>query len=135
MLRPAAFALVAIMTAVMALPAGAQDHSRTERVQFARGASSATLHGNLHGYDTVDYVLGARAGQTLSVRLQPTKASAYFNVTKQGADEALFVGSTSGNQFTGRLPANGDYVVRVYLMRNAARRDEHANYTLSIGIR
>ena len=135
MLRPAAFALVAIMTAVMALPAGAQDHSRTERVQFARGASSATLHGNLHGYDTVDYVLGARAGQTLSVRLQPTSASAYFNVTKQGADEALFVGSTSGNQFTGRLPANGDYAVRVYLMRNAARRDEHANYTLSIGVR
>lgn len=135
MLRPAAFALVAIMTAVMALPAGAQDHSRTERVQFARGASSATLHGNLHGYDTVDYVLGARAGQTLSVRLQPTNASAYFNVTKQGADEALFVGSTSGNQFTGRLLANGDYVVRVYLMRNAARRDEHANYTLSIGVR
>lgn len=134
MLKPAAFA-VAAMTAVLALPAGAQDHSRTERVQFARGASSATLHGNLHGYDTVDYVLGARAGQTLSVRLQPTNASAYFNVTRQGADEALFIGSTSGNQFTGRLPANGDYVVRVYLMRNAARRDEHANYTLTVGVR
>lgn len=135
MLRPAAFALVAIMTAAVTLPVAAQDHSRTERVQFARGASSATLYGNLHGYDTVDYVLGARAGQTLSVRLQPTNASAYFNVTKQGADEALFIGSTSGDQFTGRLPSNGDYVVRVYLMRNAARRDEHANYTLTIGVR
>ncbi|MGH7018274.1 MAG: hypothetical protein ACREEY_00235 [Brevundimonas sp.] len=135
MLKPTAFALAAALTATLALPAGAQDHSRTERVQFARGTSSATLHGNLHGYDTVDYVLGARGGQTLNVRLQPTNASAYFNVTKQGADEALFVGSTSGNQFTGRLPSNGDYVVRVYLMRNAARRDEHANYTLTVGVR
>ena len=135
MLKPAAFAVAAAMTAVLALPAGAQDHSRTERVQFARGASSATLHGNLHGYDTVDYVLGARRGQTLNVRLQPTNASAYFNVTKQGADEALFVGSTSGTSFRGRLPSNGDYVVRVYLMRNAARRDEHANYTLTVGVR
>ncbi|MBD3819594.1 hypothetical protein [Brevundimonas diminuta] len=135
MLKPAAFAVAAAMTAVLALPAGAQDHSRTERVQFARGASSATLHGNLHGYDTVDYVLGARRGQTLNVRLQPTNASAYFNVTRQGADEALFIGSTSGNQFSGQLPANGDYVVRVYLMRNAARRDEHANYTLTVGVR
>ncbi|MFC5390502.1 hypothetical protein U0030_15270 [Brevundimonas bullata] len=131
MLKPAAFAVAAAMTAVLALPAGAQDHSRTERVQFARGASSATLH----GYDTVDYVLGARRGQTLNVRLQPTNASAYFNVTKQGADEALFIGSTSGSQFSGQLPANGDYVVRVYLMRNAARRDEHANYSLTVGVR
>lgn len=128
-------ALAAALTVALTTPSVAQDHSRTERVEFARGTSSATLHGNIHGYDTVDYVLSARAGQTLNVRLQPTNASAYFNVTKQGADEALFVGSTSGNQFTGRLPANGDYVVRVYLMRNAARRDEHANYTLSIGVR
>ena len=135
MLKPAVFALAAVMTVALALPAVAQDHSRTERVQFARGASSATLHGNIHGYDTVDYVLGARGGQTLNVRLQPTNASAYFNITKQGADEALFVGSTSGNSFTGRLPSNGDYVVRVYLMRNAARRDEHANYSLSVGVR
>ena len=133
--KSAAFALAAALTAAMALPAAAQDHSRTERVQFARGASSATLHGNVHGYDTVDYVLGARGGQTLNVRLQPTNASAYFNITKQGADEALFVGSTSGNSMTGRLPSSGDYVVRVYLMRNAARRDEHANYSLSIGVR
>ena len=133
MLKPAVFALAAVLAA--ALPAGAQDHSRTERVQFARGTSSATLHGSIHGYDTVDYVLGARSGQTLNVRLQPTNASAYFNVTKQGADEALFVGSTSGNSFTGRLPSSGDYVVRVYLMRNAARRDEHANYSLTVGVR
>lgn len=135
MLKPAAFALAAVLTAALAVPAGAQDHSRTERVQFARGTSSATLHGNIHGYDTVDYVLGARGGQALSVRLQPTNTSTYFNVTRQGADEAIFVGSTSGNTFTGRLPSNGDYVIRVYLMRNAARRDEHANYTLTVGVR
>ena len=36
----------------------------------------------------------------------------------------MFVGSISGNQFEGRLPASGDYKVRVYLMRSAARRDE-----------
>jgi hypothetical protein len=135
MLKPAALALAVAFTVGLALPAGAQDHNRTERVQFARGTSSATLHGNIHGYDTVDYVLGARGGQTLNVRLQPTNASAYFNITKQGADEALFVGSTSGDSFTGRLPSSGDYVVRVYLMRNAARRDEHANYTLTVGVR
>jgi hypothetical protein len=44
----------------------------------------------------------------------------------------MFVGSSSGNQFEGRLPASGDYKVRVYLMRSAARRDEIADYRLEM---
>ena len=38
----------------------------------------------------------------------------------------MFVGSTSGNRFSGVLPTDGDYAIRVYLMRNAARRNESA---------
>jgi hypothetical protein len=30
--------------------------------------------------------------------------------------------------------ANGEYTIRVYLMRNAARRNESATYTLDIGV-
>ena len=67
--------------------------------------------------------------------MRTSSTAAYFNVTRQGSDTAMFVGSTSGDTFTGVLPANGDYVVRVYLMRSAARRGEHANYTLNVGIR
>jgi hypothetical protein len=32
------------------------------------------------------------------------------------------------------LPADGEYKLRVYLMRSAARRGETANYTLTVGI-
>jgi hypothetical protein len=57
----------------------------------------------------------------------------YFNIIAPGkADEAMFIGSTSGNQYEGVLPASGDYKVRVYLMRSAARRDEVANYRLEM---
>ena len=38
----------------------------------------------------------------------------------------------SGDQFEGTLPAGGDYKIRVYLMRNAARRDETAKYRLEM---
>lgn len=34
----------------------------------------------------------------------------------------------------GTLPVDGDYTVRVYLMRSAARRNETAEYTLTVGI-
>ena len=128
----AASALVAM--GAIAVPAAAQDHGRTERVQFARGTSSATLRGNVHGYDSVDYVVGARRGQTLTVSMRTTNASAYFNVLPSGGDTALD-GAANVVNWRGALPANGDYVVRVYLMRNAARRDEHANYTLTVGVR
>jgi hypothetical protein len=57
----------------------------------------------------------------------------YFNIIAPGKEnEAMFIGSSAGNQFEGALPASGDYRVRVYLMRSAARRDEIANYRLEM---
>jgi hypothetical protein len=46
----------------------------------------------------------------------------------------VFIGSTEGNRWTGLLAADGEYTIRVYLMRSAARRNETANYTLTVGI-
>jgi len=61
--------------------------------------------------------------------------SAYFNVIAPGfEDEAVFVGSTSGNEFVAPLTAGRDYKVRVYLMRNAARRNESASYEITFTI-
>lgn len=115
-------------------PALAQDAPRTERVQFAPGASAKAIAGRIKGYDGVRYLVGAEAGQTLTVTLKSTNASTNFNVTAPGADAALFVGSTSGKRFSRKLAASGDHVVDVYLMRNAARRGETASYTLTVGV-
>jgi hypothetical protein len=53
------------------------------------------------------------------------KAPAYSPTTGENCD---------GNRLEGRLPASGDYKVRVYLMRSAARRDEIANQRLEMSI-
>lgn len=34
-----------------------------------------------------------------------------------------------------KLPADGEYTVQVYLMRNAARRNAVASYSLEMGLR
>jgi hypothetical protein len=105
----------------------------SERVQFHKGANSATIEGRIQGDMTIDYVLGARKGQSMNVSMSTDNGANYFNIIAPGKEnEAIFVGSTSGNQFEGSLPANGDYKVRVYLMRSAARRDELANYRLEM---
>lgn len=114
--------------------AAAEPERRMERVEFAKGAASKVIKGQLKGREYVDYQLRAGAGQTLSVTLKPTNASNYFNVNPPGSEVAMFVGSSSGGEFTRMLPTDGDYTVRVYLMRNAARRNESSRYTLTIGV-
>ncbi|MFO1060851.1 MAG: hypothetical protein U1E53_28240 [Dongiaceae bacterium] len=133
-LRSLGLALAACVLAAGAVPAPAADAIRTVRVGFKPGASSATLEGSVRGYDSVDYPLGARAGQTMRVTLEAGNPSTYFNLLPPRSEEALFVGSTGGSSWTGTLPRNGDYRVRVYLMRNAARRNETSRYSLTVAI-
>ena len=108
---------------------------QSKPVQFAKGLSSATIQGTIKGDQTIDYTLRAKAGQTMSVMLKTGNDANYFNVLPPGSnDVAIFVGSINGNQWSGTLPADGEYKLRVYLMRSAARRNETANYTLTVGI-
>ena len=107
----------------------------TRPIQFAKGASSATVQGTIRGDQTIDYKLRARAGQTMSVKLDTRHTANYFNVLPPGSnDVAIFVGSSGGNEWSGALPADGEYKLRVYLMRSAARRNESASYTLTVGV-
>jgi heat shock protein HslJ len=59
----------------------------------------------------------------------------YFNVLPPGSETALVNSSITGNQpWSGTLPADGDYTVRVYLMRAAARQGVKADHTLKVAI-
>jgi hypothetical protein len=46
----------------------------------------------------------------------------------------MFVGEMSGESFKRVLPADGDYAIRVYLVRAAARRNETSSYSLNVSI-
>ncbi|MEB3293214.1 MAG: hypothetical protein VKJ24_08630 [Synechococcales bacterium] len=119
----------ALLNPVMVL---AQD-IRTDRVQFEPGTSRAFVEGSIVGYEIVDYVVNAREGQYMNVSMATDNGGSYFNILEPGETEvAMFNGSTSQNQYEGILPESGDYKVRVYMMRSAARRNEVANYRLEI---
>ena len=130
--------MAAALILLAAAPATAQapilDATRTVPVRFARGASSATMKGMVRGYDTVDYVLGAREGQRLTAALRTSNSFAYFTVLPPGDPTAPEGGATT-RDYSGVLTASGDWRVRVFLMRNAARRGERASYTLTTAIR
>lgn len=108
---------------------------RTEQVQFKKGASSTIISSSIKGYEIVDYVLRANAGQVMNASLATKNTATYFNILAPGEnDTAMFIGSSSGQQFEGVLPKTGTYKIRVYMMRSAARRNEVAPYRLEIMI-
>jgi len=120
---------------VFATPAWSADPIHKENVTLTANQATHTVKGKIKGYATAEYTVSGKAGKTLSIKLKTNQPSNYFNIRQQGQDEALFIGSTSGNTYQAALPADGEYTVQVYLMRNAARRNAVANYSLEMSIK
>jgi hypothetical protein len=129
-------ALLAMAAAVPspALAAGEAGASHRQAVQFAKGKSSAQTSGSLEGDRDAEYTVSARAGQTLAVALKSKNASLDFDVLPPGSKEAMFIGSAQGAKASVLLPADASCVIQVYLMRDAARRNESAAYTLDVAV-
>lgn len=131
--------VVMALTVVTTMVGGsvhARDKIGKERVRFESGSSSATITGTITGYEAVDFVLGARAGQTMTVEMKTDNTANYFNlIPPDSEDEAIHIGSVDGENFDGVLDLDGDWKIRVYLMRSAARRGENARFTIEVAIR
>jgi hypothetical protein len=104
-------------------------------VSLSVPAAAAPWRGVVQGDGDVERTVHGRAGQTLTVKLASSNPSLYFNILPPGSENVgMFVGSQQGAQASLLLPADGKYVIRVYLMRNAARRHERAPYTLNVAL-
>jgi len=139
-------ALMCAFLAVFAfLPAsaGAADDIIKKHVHFPAGATGITIKDKIVGRQSISYLLGAEAGQVMTVTLKSKNNATYFNIYEPGrgpGDQALALGDLTGpmmpevNQFRATLPTSGQYTVSVYLYRAAARRNETAHFTLDIAI-
>lgn len=108
---------------------------RQEQLQFDKGKTGATAKGSLRGRQAVDYRLAARAGQIMDVALTANRSKAYFNVLAPGSDgKAIFVGANAGDRYSGAVPADGEYTIRVYQQGDAAARDLATTYRLDIDL-
>ena len=127
-------ALLALVVAASAPDVSAADRIREKAVRFASGAEWAIVRGRLRAHDTIDHLVSARAGQTLTVFLKADNGTAYFNVLPPQGDAARFAGAGVArlSHFRAQLATAGDYRIRVYLMRSAARRHESTDYRLKI---
>src|SRR5215471_7563026 len=99
-----------------------------QRVRFARGEKTATLRGSVTQKQAMQYLVGAKAGQTLTVNLD-SDAKTRFDLSgpKDKNGQAMADGAT---EWSGTLPDDGDYKIFVF----TDDRDVQAPFTLKITI-
>lgn len=108
-------------------PAPAQKGtSVVRRVSFARGRTTAILHGTVSRGVSDDYLLRARAGQTMSLHLSANADASFSILTPSGNPLGDFV-----SDWSGELPESGDYRINVL----PPSRTNAARYTLEVTIR
>ena len=108
----------------------AAQNGKVQRVQFARGRTTAVLKGSVVRGTQDRYILGARAGQTMIVHLTSREKNAVFTILDPNANAVP--GTEEGvdaTDWTGELPLSGNYAIWVGPTRG------NASYTLEITIR
>lgn len=104
------------------------------RVRFAKGTHGTSVTGTVRGYGYRDYVVGASALQAIEVSLKASTPSTVFTIFKPDGNNLDEAAETE--EYKGTLADSGDYVIRVLMMRVAARRrGSISNFTLKISIR
>lgn len=106
----AAFLLLIACAAAMAQRGG---KAEPNRIEFKPGTSSTTISGTVRGDEQAEYVLGAKKGQRLVIKLTsvPTKSSVFQLL---GPDnDTLGLEYDANYNYSGTLPKTGDYSITV----------------------
>jgi hypothetical protein len=99
------------------------DTTVPKRIRFAQGRTTAIVKDTIRLCTSHEYKLRARAGQTMSLHLATGKRTSLTLSTPAG--DALLDG---GKDWSGALPASGEYTITI-------GTDANARYTLEVTIR
>ena len=102
-------------------------------VEFDPGSTTATYSDRVVAREVRNYLIDAKKGQRLSVELEAESRYAQFIV--QFVGQSVYDSRRSGERaWSDELPRDGEYTVRVYLVRADAQRGGVAEYELTIGL-
>lgn len=127
-LRRTAVAVVIALFTVSGLAINKHD-GITKRVKFAKGKSSVTLSNAVIRGEQDTYILGAKAGQRMTVKVTALENNAAFQIKGPNGDYLEGAGEMDdATSVTGTLPRNGDYHIIVGGTRG------NASYKLTVSI-
>jgi hypothetical protein len=105
-----------------------KDYSR--RLQFARGQHSAKVENSVVRGTRDYYVVGAKAGQAMTVNLSSVEHNAVFSIAQpDGKSLPHAAEEDDATHWTGKLPQTGDFMITVGGTRG------NAKYVLTVSIK
>jgi hypothetical protein len=123
------FLMLATVTQALAQGGG---KAEPRRIEFARGTSTATINEKIKDNQEAEYVLVAKKGQRLTIKLTSVPhRSAVFDLKAPG-DADLGLEYDANYSFNKILPVSGDYFITV-VRPTSAKGD--STYKLVITIR
>ena len=125
--------------AVIVLVSVSATFAQTKRinVKFRKGTTSGTYANTVTGYGSADFYVSAKGGQEMSAKLTSSNRFLYFLVIRDPKNaEAIADDARDATNWTGELPEDGNYIVRVFLVRAEARRNKTpVKFSLRIGVK
>jgi len=125
---------IGLLLLVSSSVAMAQRGGRAEplRIEFKRGATSTTISGTVRGSEEAEYVLPAKKGQRLIIKLTsvPVKSSVFQLLGED--NDTLGLEFDANFSYSGVLPKTGDYFISV---RRPTEAKGTSRYKLIITVR
>lgn len=114
--------------------ASAQGGGKAEpsRIEFKRGAISATINGKVRNEEEAEYVFAAKKGQKVTIKLTsvPRRSSVFLIKAPDDADMGLEF--EANYDYAGTLPQTGDYFISV---SRPTQSPGSSTYRMSITVR
>lgn len=123
--------LVALFSGVAAMAQGG-GKAEPNRIEFKPGASSTSISGVVRGDEQAEYLVGAKQGQRLTIKLisVPAKSSVFQLL---GVDnDTLGLEYDANYNYSGVLPKTGDYFISV---RRPTEAKGTSRYKLVVTVR
>jgi hypothetical protein len=112
MIKTVLVAMALIFSYAVALAQGG-GKAEPRRVEFKRGANSTIIVEKIKDDQEVEYVLAAKKGQRLTIRLTTTPTKATVFDLKAPEDTDLGLEYDANYSFNKILPITGDYLITV----------------------
>ncbi len=128
-LIPITLLILIVCSAAMAQGGG---KAEPNRIEFKRGIASATISGAVRGNEEAEYVLAAKKGQTLTIKITSVPARTAGFDLHGPEDVDLGLELDANLSFSHRLPKTGDYLITVVKLNDAVRVSK---YTMTVTVR
>ena len=101
-----------------------------QRIRFAAGRSETTLSGKLSNGQEMEFIFGARKGQTVTIR---NAASALFDFRVYSEEADFETEFESSPTLTFEIPETGDY--NFFVRKKMVRSPRTARFSINLSIK